>query len=351
MGDDGYSSYVLLQEQILTVKRSFSEALEKELNLVEVRAPILFRVGDGTQDNLSGLEKAVQVPVKAIPNASFEVVHSLAKWKRRTLANYKFAPGHGLYTHMTALRVDDVLDNIHSVVVDQWDWEMVMKDDQRNLAFLKEVVCKVYAAIRKTELAVCEKYKQKPILPETIQFVHAEHLLLAYPNLTAKEREREIAREYGAVFLIGIGAVLSSGDRHDARAPDYDDWTSPVEASQVVFPRTSKPIPTMNSLSSLKGLNGDILLYNPTLEDSLEVSSMGIRVNAEALRHQISLTGDDSLLKSEWHQQLLNGEFPQTVGGGIGQSRMVMFMLRKKHIGEVQCSVWPEEIRKKHNLL
>nr|CCD13345.1 unnamed protein product [Trypanosoma congolense IL3000] len=351
MSGDEFSHYLLLQGQIRTVKKVFSEALERKLRLVEVQSPILFRTGDGTQDNLSGFEKAVKVSVKAIPDASFEVVHSLAKWKRQVLASYGFPVGSGLYTHMTALRVEDVLDNVHSVVVDQWDWEMVIEEKQRNLPFLKDVVGKLYAAVRETEFVVCKMYEQKPVLPETIHFVHAEQLLQAYPTLSPKEREREIVKKYGAVFLVGIGGQLSCGERHDARAPDYDDWSSPVEGSEMASPGTGELTPTMNSLCSLKGLNGDILLYNPVLDDVLELSSMGIRVDADTLRRQLELTGDEELMKSEWHQKLLNGEFPQTVGGGIGQSRLIMFMLRKEHIGQVQCSVWREETRREYGLL
>lgn len=320
-------SFIETQQKISFVKSHFSQALADKLGLVEVQAPILSRLGDGTQDNLSGSEKAVQVKVKALPSETFEVVHSLAKWKRQTLGRFHFSMDEGLYTHMKALRPDeDRLSPIHSVYVDQWDWERVMPADKRNLAYLKATVTSIYQAIKTTEKAVETEFGIKAFLPETIHFVHSETLLQKYPDLDAKGRERAIAKELGAVFLIGIGGALSHGKYHDIRAPDYDDWS------------------TLNE-DGLNGLNGDILVWNPVLEDAFELSSMGIRVDATALKKQLAITGDEDRLALEWHKALLNDEMPQTIGGGIGQSRLVMLLLKLSHIGQVQCGVWTPEIR------
>lgn len=320
------TNYIQKQRQITFVKSFFSAQLEQQLGLIEVQAPILSRVGDGTQDNLSGSEKAVQVHVKALPNATFEVVHSLAKWKRKTLGEHDFSAGEGIYTHMKALRPDeDRLSPIHSVYVDQWDWERVMGDGERNVAYLKATVERIYQAIKSTEAAVSRECGLTPFLPDHIHFVHSETLLARYPELDAKGRERAIAKELGAVFLIGIGGALSHGERHDVRAPDYDDWSSPCD-------------------SALLGLNGDILVWNPVLNDAFEISSMGIRVDAEALKRQLAITGDSDRLALEWHQSLLRGDMPQTIGGGIGQSRLVMLLLQLAHIGQVQCGVWPQPV-------
>lgn len=265
--------------------------------------------------------------MKTLPDAQFEVVHSLAKWKRQTLGQHDFSAGEGLYTHMKALRPDeDRLTAIHSVYVDQWDWERVMGDDERHVGTLKSTVEAIYAGIKATEAAVCKEFGLTPFLPEQIQFVHSQTLLSRYPDLDAKGRERAIAKELGAVFLIGIGGKLSDGQRHDVRAPDYDDWSTSVE-------------------EGFSGLNGDILVWNPVLEDAFELSSMGIRVDAEALKRQLAITGDEDRLKLEWHQALLRGEMPQTIGGGIGQSRLTMLLLQLDHIGQVQCGVWPAQVR------
>ena len=320
------TAYIAKQRQISFVKSHFSRQLEEKLGLIEVQAPILSRVGDGTQDNLSGCEKAVQVKVKTLPDAQFEVVHSLAKWKRQTLGQHDFSAGEGLYTHMKALRPDeDRLTPIHSVYVDQWDWERVMGDGERHCGTLKATVEAIYAGIKATEDAVSKAFGLTPFLPETIQFVHSQELLSRYPDLDAKGRERAIAKELGAVFLIGIGGKLSDGQRHDVRAPDYDDWSTPAAEGYA-------------------GLNGDILVWNPVLEDAFELSSMGIRVDAEALKRQLAI-GDEDRLQLEWHQALLRGEMPQTIGGGIGQSRLTMLLLQLEHIGQVQCGVWPTQVR------
>ncbi|MEQ5322102.1 aspartate--ammonia ligase [Providencia rettgeri] len=320
-------SFIEHQQQISFVKSYFSRLLEKELGLIEVQGPILSRLGDGTQDNLSGSEKAVQVKVKSIPGATFEVVHSLAKWKRKTLGRFGFSKGQGLYTHMKALRPDeDRLTPIHSVYVDQWDWEKVMADEERTLPYLKQTVGKIYKAIKETEAAVSKEFGLAPFLPDQIHFIHSEELLQRYPDLDAKGRERAIAKELGAVFLIGIGGKLSSGESHDVRAPDYDDWTTKNE-------------------DGFCGLNGDIIVWNPVLQDAFELSSMGIRVSPECLTRQLSLTGDEKRMELEWHQALVKCEMPQTIGGGIGQSRLVMLLLQRQHIGQVQCGVWGAEMQ------
>ncbi|WP_074415383.1 aspartate--ammonia ligase [Streptococcus suis] len=320
-------SFIHQQEEISFVKNTFTQYLKDKLEIVEVQGPILSRVGDGMQDNLSGVENAVTVNVKLIPDATYEVVHSLAKWKRHTLARFGFNEGEGLFVHMKALRPDeDSLDPIHSVYVDQWDWEKVIPDGRRNLAYLKETVEQIYKAIRLTELAVEARYDIESVLPKRITFIHTEDLVKNFPDLTPKERENVVAKEYGAVFLIGIGGELADGKPHDGCAPDYDDWTSPSEAGY-------------------KGLNGDILVWNETLGSAFELSSMGIRVDEEALKRQVAITGDEDRLEFDWHRALLNGLFPLSIGGGIGQSRLAMFLLRKKHIGEVQSSVWPQEVR------
>lgn len=320
-------SFIHQQEEISFVKNTFTQYLKDKLEIVEVQGPILSRVGDGMQDNLSGIENAVRVNVKLIPDEVYEVVHSLAKWKRHTLARFGFNEGEGLFVHMKALRPDeDSLDPTHSVYVDQWDWEKVIPDGRRNLAYLKETVEQIYKAIRLTELAVEARYDIDSVLPKKITFIHTEELVERFPDLTPKERENAIAKEYGAVFLIGIGGELADGKPHDGRAPDYDDWTSPSE-------------------NAYKGLNGDILVWNEELGAAFEISSMGIRVDEEALKRQVAITGDEDRLEYEWHKSLLNGLFPLSIGGGIGQSRLAMFLLRKKHIGEVQSSVWPTDVR------
>ncbi|MWP49571.1 MULTISPECIES: aspartate--ammonia ligase [unclassified Gilliamella] len=315
------------QQRINFVKQFFSEQLAANLSLIEVQAPILSRIGDGIQDNLSGKENAVQVKVKAIANSQFEVVHSLAKWKRKILSDHHFQVEEGLYTNMKALRPDeDQLSPIHSVYVDQWDWEKVIRPEDRTLTYLKQTVEKIYLAIKTTEKAVSERYHLSRFLPESITFMESEQLLKRYPNLSPKERENAITKELGAVFLIGIGGKLSNNERHDIRAPDYDDWSSDNEMGS-------------------KGLNGDILVWNPILGSAFEISSMGIRVNPEALKRQLNITNDQSRLEYSWHKALINGELLQTIGGGIGQSRLVMLLLQQKHIGQVQASVWSDDVK------
>ncbi len=320
------SHYVQQQQQISKVKQFFSQQLEQQLGLVEVQAPILAKVGDGTQDNLSGHENAVAVNVKAITDSSYEVVHSLAKWKRKTLATYGFSVGEGIYTQMKALRPDeDSLSPIHSVYVDQWDWEKVIcQRTERTLSTLQDTVKAIYTGIKQTEQFVSESFGIAPFLPNEITFIHSEQLRKMYPDFSAKQREKAIAQEYGAVFLIGIGGALGDGKIHDVRAPDYDDWST-------------------QTIDGYTGLNGDILVWNPVLEDAFEISSMGIRVSPDVLKAQLSITGDEERLAFDWHKALLEEAFPQTIGGGIGQSRLVMLLLQKQHIGQVQVGVWPKQ--------
>ncbi len=326
--------YIESQRQISAVKQVFSQQLAQALNLIEVQAPILAQVGDGTQDELSGHEQAVSVQVKTLPEQRYEVVHSLAKWKRKTLAQYGFEVGSGLYTNMKALRPDeDRLSPIHSVYVDQWDWEKVICErSERSLASLKDTVRKIYGAIKATEAYVGEQFGIEPALAPEIHFIHAEKLRQEYPDLSAKEREREVCKRYGAVFLIGIGGALADGRRHDVRAPDYDDWSTTGE-------------------DGLPGLNGDILVWNTVLDDAFEISSMGIRVCPESLLTQLELSRQSHKAQMPWHQALLAKELPQTIGGGIGQSRLAMLLLQKKHIGQVQVSVWPQDVKQREALL
>lgn len=321
------------QQRISFVKQFFADKLAENLSLIEVQAPLLSKVGDGVQDNLSGTENAVQVKVKTINDAQFEVVHSLAKWKRKILSDHHFAVGEGLYANMKALRPDeDRLSPIHSVYVDQWDWEKVIRPEDRNLTYLKQTVEKIYSAIKATEKAVSEKYHLSRFLPESITFMDSEQLLKRYPNLSPKERENAITKELGAVFLIGIGGKLANNEKHDVRAPDYDDWSSDNEMGS-------------------KGLNGDILVWNPILNSAFEISSMGIRVDPETLKRQLKITGDEDRLQFAWHQALVNGELLQTIGGGIGQSRLVMLLLQQKHIGQVQASVWDDSTKQNYSEL
>jgi len=325
----GYSSLLDLnqtEKAIKLVKDSFQQLLSAELNLRRVTAPLFVMRGTGINDDLNGTERKVSFPVRDMNDNVAEVVNSLAKWKRIALADYQIPPGKGIYTDMNAIRPDEELDNIHSLYVDQWDWERVITAADRNLDFLKYIVKKIYEALKRTEYLVYENYSMiDPILPHDITFLHAEELLEMYPEITPKEREFEAARKYGAVFIIGIGGEMPDGKKHDGRAPDYDDWSTP----------TTK---------GFKGLNGDILLWNPVLEDSLEISSMGIRVDRTALLRQLELA--DSLDRKDllFHQRLLKDELPLSIGGGIGQSRICMYYLRKAHIGEEQSTVWPSRI-------
>ena len=316
------------EQGIKLIKEFFQQNLSTELRLRRVTAPLFVLQGLGINDDLNGVERAVTFPIKDLGDQKAEVVHSLAKWKRLTLAEYGIEPGYGIYTDMNAIRADEELDNLHSLYVDQWDWEMSINESDRTLDFLKSIVRRIYSAILRTEFLACETYPQlKPFLPRDIFFIHSEELLQMYPNLTPKEREDAICKKYGAVFVMGIGAKLSDGEKHDGRAPDYDDWTTP------------------NSDGFL-GLNGDILIWYPVLERSFELSSMGIRVDKEALLRQLALEGKEERKELYFHKQLLDGKLPLSIGGGIGQSRLCMIMLQKAHVGEIQASIWPEEQRR-----
>ena len=314
------------EQGIKLIKEFFQMNLSTELRLRRVTAPLFVLKGLGINDDLNGVERPVTFPIKDLGDAQAEVVHSLAKWKRLTLADYDIEPGYGVYADMNAIRADEELDNLHSLYVDQWDWEAVMTAGQRNLGFLKDIVKRIYSAIRRTEFLVCERYTEiKPFLPEEIHFIESEDLLQMYPDKSVKERENLICEKYGAVFIIGIGGKLSNGEPHDGRAPDYDDWT------------------TENS-DGRKGLNGDILIWYPTLERAVELSSMGIRVDKEALLRQLELTGQLERKELYFHKKLLNGELPLSIGGGIGQSRLCMVLLHKAHLGEIQASIWPQDM-------
>jgi aspartate--ammonia ligase len=316
------------EQGIKLIKEFFQQNLSTELRLRRVTAPLFVLKGLGINDDLNGVERPVTFPIKDLDEAKAEVVHSLAKWKRLTLAEYDVEPGYGIYTDMNAIRADEELDNLHSLYVDQWDWEAVITPEQRNIAFLKDVVRRIYAAILRTEFLVCERYRElKPFLPPAIHFIHSEELLQMYPDKSVKEREDLIAQKYGAVFIIGIGGKLSNGEPHDGRAPDYDDWTTPGE-------------------NGLEGLNGDILIWYPVLGRSVELSSMGIRVNQESLLKQLKITGKEDRLQLYFHKKLMAGELPLSVGGGIGQSRLCMVLLQKGHLGEIQSSIWPDAMRR-----
>ena len=309
------------------IKSFFQENQAFELNLERVTAPLFVLSGTGINDDLNGVERPVSFGVKSLDDAPAEIVHSLAKWKRLTLADLGFATGEGLYTDMNAIRADEVLDNTHSLYVDQWDWERVMDGGERNLDFLKEVVRAIYDVIRRTERYVCHRYPViEPVLPPAISFVHTEELEQRWPEISPREREDRYCKEHGAAFVIGIGAALGDGQPHDGRAPDYDDWSTETGPGR-------------------RGLNGDILVHNPLFERAYELSSMGIRVDPEALDRQLHISDQGKRRELDFHRRLLAGELPQTVGGGIGQSRLCMFYLRKAHIGEIQSSLWPEDMR------
>ncbi|WP_068267827.1 aspartate--ammonia ligase [Caviibacter abscessus] len=303
---------------IKQIKDFFEVELAKALNLTRISAPLFVRLDSGLNDTLNGIERPVSFDMKEEPNQTIEIVHSLAKWKRYALKRYGFKEGFGLYTDMNAIRRDEDLDNIHSIYVDQWDWEFIINNSNRNIEFLKEVVKKIYSVLLKTEEMLKEKYPTKytPFLAKEIHFITSQELEDMYPTLTTKEREKEITKKYGAVFLMQIGDILNSGQKHDGRAPDYDDWK----------------------------LNGDILVYNEILDIAFEISSMGIRVDKTSLKSQLDLCNIKNY--TNFHKMLLNDELPLTIGGGIGQSRLCMLFLKTAHIGEVQASLWTAEIEK-----
>lgn len=316
------------EKAIKCVKDMFQENLSAQLALLRVTAPMVVLSGTGINDDLNGVERPVGFPIKSMGERRAEVVHSLAKWKRMKLAEMEVPVGRGIYTDMNALRPDEELDNLHSLYVDQWDWERTMTAGQRNIAFLKKIVNKIYSAILRTEFHICETYpKLKHFLPEEVSFVHSEELLRMYPGMTAKEREDAICKERGAVFIMGIGGKLSDGTEHDLRAPDYDDWSTPNE-------------------EGFEGLNGDLLIWYPVLNRAIELSSMGIRVDKEALLRQLAIQNKEERKNLYFHKRLLDGQLPLSIGGGIGQSRLCMVLLHKAHIGETQSSIWPDEMRK-----
>ena len=318
------------EQAIKKIKDFFLESLSTELRLRRVTAPLFVLKGLGMNDDLNGVERPVTFPIKDMAEAKAEVVHSLAKWKRVTLADYEVPAGYGIVTDMNAIRADEELDNTHSMYVDQWDWERVLTAADRNIDFLKRIVRRIYNTLLRTEFYVCETYPQiRPFLPEEIHFIHAEELRRRYPDLSPKEREDAICKEYGAVFIIGIGGKLGDGKEHDLRAPDYDDWS------------------TIDPATGLEGLNGDILIWYPVLDRALELSSMGIRVDKEALLRQLTLQGKEDRKELYFHSRLLNDTLPLTIGGGIGQSRLCMVLLHKGHIGETQSSIWPDDMRRK----
>lgn len=329
--EGGYNPILNLdrtEKAIKLLKDFFELSLSSELRLRRVTAPLFVLRGTGINDDLNGTERPVSFPIKDMNEQCAEVVHSLAKWKRLALADYNIKPGYGLYTDMNAIRPDEELDNLHSMYVDQWDWERSMKKEDRTLEYLKDTVRRIYNALKRTEYVIYENFPEiEPILPEEITFIQAEDLLQMYPTLSVKEREKKVAEKYGAVFIIGIGGNLSNGEPHDGRAPDYDDWSTVSE-------------------KNYKGLNGDIVFWNPILKLAHEVSSMGIRVDEKALAIQLKERGCEDKKALLFHKRLLNSELPYSIGGGIGQSRLSMFYLRKAHIGEIQASIWPEEMIK-----
>lgn len=317
---EGYSSPLTIRETevaIKEIKDYFERSLAKSLHLTRVSAPLFVKPESGLNDNLNGIERPVAFGIKELDDDVVEIVHSLAKWKRYALKRYDFHSGEGLYTDMSAIRRDEDTDNIHSLYVDQWDWEKIISKEERNQETLEYTVRKVYNALKETENYISRRYNYiEPYLPEEITFITSQELEDLYPGCTPKEREHHIAKAKGAVFISQIGKVLASGEKHDGRAPDYDDWE----------------------------LNGDIIVYYPVLDIALELSSMGIRVDEEVLKKQLELAGCPERGELAFQKALLSGELPYTVGGGIGQSRICMYYLRKAHIGEVQSSTWPEEI-------
>lgn len=316
------------EHAIVLIKDFFQLSLSTELNLTRVTAPLFVKSGTGINDDLNGVERAVKFPVKDMDDTQLEIVHSLAKWKRMKVTEMKLAPGFGIYTDMNAIRADEELDNLHSLYVDQWDWEMCIDPKDRQVGYLKSIVERIYRCLKQTEFYIYDNYENiKPALPEKITFLYADDLQKQYPNKTPKQREYEACKKYGAVFLMGIGGKLSDGTIHDGRAPDYDDWSTKNEEGRI-------------------GLNGDILVWNPVLKNSMELSSMGIRVSPESLKKQLAERGCPERAKLTFHSLLLKGKLSQTLGGGIGQSRLCMYFLRKAHIGETQVSTWPEDMIK-----
>ena len=312
------------EQAIKFIKETFQTELAGELKLRRITAPLLVESGTGLNDNLSGTELPVSFPLKTLGGKDVEIVQSLAKWKRYALWRHHIVPGMGIYTDMNAIRPDEITDNLHSVYVDQWDWEKVILPEERTEKTLRKCVKSIYYAIKRTQFLLSEHFALlQPFFPHDIFFIHAEELRRKYPGLSPRERENAIAREYGAVFVQGIGGPLGDGTVHDGRSPDYDDWSTETRPG-------------------LFGLNGDIIIYHPVLETAVELSSMGIRVNPQSLRLQLELAHALDRVPLKFHKLLLSNVLPQTMGGGIGQSRLCMLLLKKCHIGEVQSSVWPQ---------
>ncbi len=325
-----YKSILSLEETekaIADIKTFFQTYFAAQLRLRRVTAPLFIEAGTGINDDLNGIEAPVSFKPKGM-DCIAEVPQSLAKWKRMMLGDYGIETGYGLYTDMNAIRPDEDPDNLHSYYVDQWDWEKAITSSERTIDYLKSMVSKIYATLKATEFRVYESYPEiTPILPEQITFIHSDELCQMYPELTPFDRESRVAEKFGAVFVIGIGAVLSDGKIHDGRAPDYDDWSS-------------------ENSDGYKGLNGDIILWNPVLKRTFEISSMGVRVDRKAMLRQLEIRNATSRKELQFHSRLLAGDFPESIGGGIGQSRLCMFLLRKAHVGEVQASLWPDEVKK-----
>ena len=312
-------SFFITQQQVAHAKQLFTHALCQRLQLIEVQAPLSLVIGSGMQDTLSGSEQAVQFAIRS-NGERHEVVHSLAKWKRALLADYQAQVGQGIVAQMRALRPDEErLSERHSVLVEQWDWEQVIDAEQRTIATLQQRVQQIYRALLDTLTALGDPADLLPSLPAQVYFIDSESLRQRYPQLTAKQREQAITEQHKVVFVIGIGGLLSDGSRHDGRAPDYDDWSTSTELAGA-------------------GLNGDLLVWHPGLADALELSSMGIRVDAQALRRQCAQQQCLQVLQQPWHQRLLSGQLPATIGGGIGQSRLAMWMLQQTHISAVQAA-------------
>ena len=324
------SRALLRREQAISfVKEEFSKGLQKELNIIPVSGPLVVLDGTGINDDLNSIERPVKFPIKSLNDKNAVVVHSLAKWKRIRLKELEIEPGEGIITDMRALRPDEDYSPIHSIYVDQWDWEKVIVPQDRQLDYLFSTVKSIYEVIKQTEQNVEAKYPQlKAVLPKQITFISSEDLLQKYPTFTPKQRENAICKEFGAVFIYGIGGELSNGELHDARAADYDDWS------------------TENS-AGFRGLNGDILVWNPVLESAFELSSMGIRVDKEALTKQLEIRDFSDRKNLLFHSMLLDDQLTESIGGGIGQSRMCMFMLKSRHIGEVQASIWDGKVKEK----
>jgi aspartate--ammonia ligase len=326
---DGYKPLISLKETekaIQMMKDHFESGLSSDLRLRRVTAPLFVLKGTGLNDDLHGHEKPIVFPIKDMRGQEAEVVQSLAKWKRMMLRDYDIQVGHGIYTDMNALRPDEELDNLHSVYVDQWDWEKAIKREERTLDYLKSVARKVWDNVKRSEFYMYSFYSHiTPWLPEELTFIHSEQLYEMYPDLTPRDREAKIAEMHGAVFIIGIGCNLPDGKPHDRRAPDYDDWSTETS-------------------DGFRGLNGDIIVWNPILECAAEITSMGIRVDKDELITQLELTDSMHMTELLFHRRLLNDELPSSIGGGIGQSRTAMQLLKKAHIGEIQSAIWPGEM-------